>query len=112
LVLVFLAFFLSCSSISAPGTIARQADLVADLEEKLPEDDRQRYRNFLKNIVQEEKVKDDLVEDAKKKTEVATSEAMEAKEDAGKWAGLRNFAFYALIAVTVFFALRFVVKTL
>lgn len=107
--LVFsLCFFPFCSSLQKQtGSISRQVDLIEDLAVKLPENDRPRFLKALENIRKEEKEKDSVLIDAIEETKKSIGEAMESKEDSGKWYGIRNLAVFLGLAAIAFLALRF-----
>lgn len=98
-----ICFFPFCSSLAKQeGTIARQVSLVEDLENKLPESERPRFRKFLNNIQKEEVLSDRTIKETSKEAKEAHSVALEKSEDAGKWFGLRNLFIGAVIAFLLF----------
>ncbi|GBF49392.1 hypothetical protein LPTSP4_09050 [Leptospira ryugenii] len=107
--LILLSLFYSCTSISkSPGSIAKQVELVRDLEIKLPIEDRPRYQKFLKNIVEEESIQDRTIESTKRESEKNSKLAMNASEDAGKWQGIRN-TFIAIVSILILCIIGYIV---
>jgi hypothetical protein len=106
--LVFsLVFFPFCKSLeNQTGSISRQLDLIEDLENKLPESERPRFRKALLNLREESKIKDDSINAYRKEAKDSIETTLESKEDAGKWYGLRNLAIFAGIGFAIFTALK------
>ncbi|TGM32200.1 hypothetical protein [Leptospira biflexa] len=90
-----ICFFPYCSSFTnQTGSIGRQLDLIEDLENKLPEEDRPRFRKATQNIRTEEKEKDSQLQEFKTEAKESNKETLKAKEDSGKWYGLRNLGIF------------------
>ena len=106
-----LVFFTFCSSLeNQPGSISRQLDLIEDLENKLPENERTRFRKALVNLREEGKIKDDSISLYKLEAKDSIETTLESKEDAGKWYGLRNLAIFAFVGLAIFTALKLTKK--
>lgn len=98
--LVLLVLF-SCTSLEKnQGSIGRQLDLIEDLEKKLPEEERPRFRKAVANIRDEEKISDNNIKDVKTENKTLQNQSIEVSTDAGKWYGTRNTVI-ALISILV-----------
>ncbi len=101
ILLIFFGSFFHCTSLEKnPGSIAKQIDLVEDLVEKLPEEDKPRLKKFFNNVRAEEVKQDKTIENTKDDAMVSKRIALDSKEDAGKWQGIRN-TFIAIISIFV-----------
>ncbi|TGN09757.1 hypothetical protein [Leptospira ilyithenensis] len=110
-ILYSVCFFSFCSSLEKqPGSIARQADLIEDLANKLPEEERTRFRKFLDNIKIDERLSDVAIQTTKESAQDAQELATERSADAGKWYGIRNLYIGAVIIALGFFAWRIFLK--
>lgn len=88
--LVLLVLF-SCTSLEKnQGSIGRQLDLIEDLEKKLPEEERPRFRKAVTNIRDEERISDNNLKDVKTENKTLQNQSLEVSTDAGKWYGTRN----------------------
>lgn len=98
--LIILVLF-SCTSLEKnQGSIGRQLDLIEDLEKKLPEEERPRFRKAVANIRDEEKISDNNIKDVKTENKTLQNQSIEVSTDAGKWYGTRNTVI-ALISILV-----------
>ena len=106
---ILFSSFQFCSTIQKqPGSIAKQVELVRDLGNKLPEEDRPRYNKFLDNIVDEEVKQDKTIEVTRKESEKASKIAINASQDAGKWKGIRD-TFFAILFVVFLLIIGYVI---
>ncbi|MDF3822200.1 hypothetical protein P3G55_20015 [Leptospira sp. 96542] len=102
-----ICFFPYCSSLQTQyGSISRQLDLIEDLEEKLPEKDRPRFRKALTNIRAEEQGKDNTISEYKTEAKESTQQTIQTKEDSGKWYGVRNVSIFLGVCFVAFFGLK------
>lgn len=98
-----ICFFPYCTSLTnQTGSIGRQLDLIEDLENKLPEEDRPRFRKAVRNIKTEEKEKDSLLVEFKTEAKESNKETIKTKEDSGKWYGIRNLGIFFISMVIVY----------
>ena len=97
-------FFPFCSSLEKqPGTISRNASLIEDLETKLSDpQDKARFKKFISNIREEERLSDRTIEESKTNALEAHRKALESSEDAGKWYGIRNLFYMISFAFVCF----------
>ena len=101
--LILLVLF-SCTSLEKNhGSIGRQLDLIEDLETKLPEEDRPRFRKAVSNMRDEERISDKNIKDVKTENKTLQNQSLEISTDAGRWYGSRNtvIAFISILAVSV-----------
>ncbi len=109
--LLILFLIPSCATYQrTEGSLARQADLIEDLEAKLPEEDRERFKRFLSNIREEEKLKDISLHETKEEAFKAKEELKFSSEDAGKWKGIRNAVLIILFCIALFIGIKFLNK--
>jgi hypothetical protein len=107
LIFILLLFVSQCTaSIKQNGSINRQLDLIEDLKEKLPVEDRERFSKALNNIRKEESEKDNYLNGLNGKLEKSISETMDTKEISGKWLGIRNLALSLFAAAILFFGFK------
>lgn len=103
-----ICFFPYCSSLSnQSGSITRQIDLIQDLTNKLPEEDRPRFRKALENIRTEGIEKDLTIQEYKTEAKESVRETLNTKEDSGKWYGLRNLGLFIFTIGILYIAGKF-----
>ncbi|PKA08669.1 hypothetical protein [Leptospira harrisiae] len=99
--LILLVLF-SCTSLEKnQGSIGRQLDLIEDLEKKLPEEERPRFRKAVTNIRDEERISDNNLKDVKTENKTLQNQSLEVSTDAGKWYGTRNTVIGLIVILVV-----------
>lgn len=99
--LILLVLF-SCTSLEKnQGSIGRQLDLIEDLEKKLPEEERPRFRKAVTNIRDEERISDNNLKDVKTENKTLQNQSLEVSTDAGKWYGTRNTVIGLILILVV-----------
>ncbi|XDD46385.1 hypothetical protein AB3N60_17030 [Leptospira sp. WS39.C2] len=101
--LILLVLFACTSLEKNQGSIGRQLDLIEDLENKLPEEDRPRFRKAVSNMRDEERISDKNIKDVKTENKTLQNQSLEISTDAGRWYGSRNtvIALISILAISV-----------